>query len=250
MDDLKLPDALHGAKAAELPDYLVRYYWWAYLRPASIRIFDRRMVVSAILWGRYRYLCDLALEDIPPGSRVLQMACVYGDLSPRLAQRLGCKGRLDIVDIAPIQVQHARIKLAATPWARACVADAAEPGPDRYDTVLAFFLLHELPDARKHRVVDAALAQLRPGGKAIFIDYARPGPLHPLKPVMAAIFARLEPFAGTMWHSGIRSFATQSGPYEWSRSTLFGGLYQRVIATRPHEVADRQPELRVREAAE
>nr|WP_306264826.1 rhodoquinone biosynthesis methyltransferase RquA [Pararhizobium sp. IMCC3301] len=221
MHDVKLPGAPDGEQALELPDHLVRYYWWAYLRPASIRIFDRDVIVSAILWGQYRRLCDLALEGILPGSRVLQMACVYGDLSSRLAQRLGCKGRLDIVDIAPIQVHHARTKLAAAPWARSFVGDAAEPGPDRYDSVLSFFLLHELPDAHKHRVVDAALAQLRPGGRAIFIDYARPAPLHPLKPVMAGVFALLEPFARTMWHTGIRSLATQSEHYESSNRDRF-----------------------------
>ena len=40
--------------APALPNYLVRHYRWAYLRPTSLRIFDRPLVVSAILWGQYR----------------------------------------------------------------------------------------------------------------------------------------------------------------------------------------------------
>ncbi|HEU02654.1 MAG TPA: hypothetical protein ENH89_20550 [Aurantimonas coralicida] len=63
-------------------DYLERVYWWAYFRPASLRIFDHPAVVSAILWGQYRELCATAIAEIAPGERVLQMACVYGDLSP------------------------------------------------------------------------------------------------------------------------------------------------------------------------
>ena len=96
----------------ELPEYMEKTYWWAYLRPTSIRIFDRRPVVSAILWGQYRKLSDMALRQVSRHDRVLQLACVYGDLSTRLARHVGPKGALDIIDIAPIQVANARRKLA------------------------------------------------------------------------------------------------------------------------------------------
>ena len=79
--------------APALPDYLVRHYRWAYLRPTSLRIFDRPLVVSAILWGQYRRLSNAALAEIAPGANVLQLACVYGDLTPRLARHLGPAAR-------------------------------------------------------------------------------------------------------------------------------------------------------------
>jgi SAM-dependent methyltransferase len=221
-----------GYPDAQLPDYLERYYWWAYLRPASLRIFDRRWVVNAILWGQYRRLCDAAIAEMAPGTEVLQLACVYGDLTPRLARHLGPSGRLDVVDIAPLQIDNTRAKLKGMPWANAYVADAADPGSETYDTVLSFFLLHELPDALKTRVVDAALAQVRPGGLVIFIDYARPAPWHPLRPVMAAVFALLEPFAKTLWRREIISFATDAADFYWIREAHFGGLYQKTIAIR------------------
>ena len=50
-----------GDPETALPDYLERTYWWAYLRPASIRIFDHKVIVSAILWGQYRRLSDTVL---------------------------------------------------------------------------------------------------------------------------------------------------------------------------------------------
>ena len=222
-----------GAPAAPaIPGYLERYYWWAYLRPASLRVFDHPWVVNAILWGQYRRLCDAAIAEMAPGTEVLQLACVYGDLSPRLAVHLGQSGRLDIVDIAPIQVANTRAKLNALPWANTHVANAADRGAKTYDTVLSFFLLHELPDALKTRVVDAALAQVRPGGLAIFIDYARPSPWHPVRPVMAAVFALLEPFAKTLWRREIKSFATDAADHDWTRETSFGGLFQTTIAMR------------------
>ncbi len=219
--------------ASALPDYLERYYWWAYLRPASLRVFDHPAVVSAILWGQYRGLCDAALGAVQPGKRVLQLACVYGDLTPRLRDRLGPKGRLEVVDVAPIQIDNLAAKLGHDPRVALWVADAAAPGTSRFDTVLCFFLLHELPDGHKRRVVDAALDRLAPGGRAVFVDYARPMRWHPLRPVMRAVFALLEPFAAAMWRRDIRSFSSTPERFSWREKRTFGGLYQIVVAERP-----------------
>ena len=215
-----------------LPEYMEKTYWWAYLRPTSIRIFDRRPVVSAILWGQYRKLSDMTLRQISRNDRVLQLACVYGDLSARLARQIGPKGALDIIDIAPIQVVNARRKLADMPWVRVSVADAAEPRGADFDRVLTFFLLHELPDPLKRRAVDAALSAVGPRGKAVFVDYARPARWHPMRPVMAAVFALLEPYAAAMWDTPIATLASDPQDFSWQRKTHFGGLYQIVIAER------------------
>ncbi|MAN15037.1 MAG: hypothetical protein CL945_10275 [Dinoroseobacter sp.] len=110
---------------APLPAYLEQYYWWACLRPASLRVFDHPWAVNAILWGQYRRLCDAAIVEMAPGTEVLQLACVYGDLSPRLARHLGRSGRLDFVEIAPIQVANTRTKLNdALPLTRDYIAAA------------------------------------------------------------------------------------------------------------------------------
>ncbi len=216
-----------------VPDYLERHYWWAYLSPTGLRIFDHPTVASAILWGQYRRLTDAALAEIAPGVRVLQIACVYGDMSQRLAAHIGPGGALDVIDIAPIQVANATSKLGGFANALVRRADAADPGPDAYDAVLVFFLLHELPEARKRQVVDAALDRLAPGGRAVFVDYARPAPWHPLGPVMRLVFRLLEPFAVTMWRMPVRSFATRPGQFQWRDRRFFGRLYQVIVAERP-----------------
>ena len=46
-----------------IPDYLERVYWWAYVRPWAIRIFERRWLVNLILFGNYSRLIDVALEE-------------------------------------------------------------------------------------------------------------------------------------------------------------------------------------------
>lgn len=221
-----------GNPETALPDYLERTYWWAYLRPASIRIFDHKVIVSAILWGQYRRLSDTVLTRIASGDRVLQLACVYGDLSQRLARQVGPEGALDIVDIAPIQIANIRRKLVGMDWVRASVADATTTRAGSFDCVLSFFLLHEMPDPLKRRVVDAALAAVAPGGRAMFVDYARPLRWHPLRPVMAAVFTLLEPYAIAMWHTPIAALASHPQEFSWTRETRFAGLFQVVIAER------------------
>ena len=150
--------ARERATEPAIPEYLERLYWWAYLRPASIRIFDHPAMVQAILWGQYRRLSNTVLARIAPGESVLQLACVYGDLSERIARRVGPAGALDIVDVAPIQIANVRRKLAAYDQVLATIADAATPQTKHFDCVLSFFLLHELPDRLKREVVDAALS--------------------------------------------------------------------------------------------
>lgn len=223
------PSAVRGV----LPDYLDTHYWWAYLRPASIALFDHGPVVSAILWGCYRRLQRALFAELREGDSVLQAGCVYGDLSPRLAGLVGSAGQLEVIDIAPIQVANCRRKLKAFAHARAVLADAAAPLPATYDATISFFLLHELPDERKRRTVDALLDGLKPGGKAVFIDYHAPRRLHPLRLPMRLLFRLFEPFAARLWRRDIASFAARPGDFTWRKTTYFGGLYQKVVATRP-----------------
>ena len=161
-----------------------------------------------------------------------RLACVYGDLSQRLARQVGPEGALDIVDVAPIQIANIRRKLVGMDWVRASVADATTTRSGSFDCVLSFFLLHEMPDPLKRRVVDAALAAVAPGGRAMFVDYACPLRWHPLRPVMAAVFALLEPYATAMWHIPIAALASHPQEFSWTRETRFAGLFQVVIAER------------------
>ncbi len=215
-----------------MPDYMRDVYTWAYLRPRIARLLDRQAVVAAILWGNDRRLEQAVLDELRAGQRVLQPACVYGDFSAKLAAFLGPRGRLDVSDVSSLQVENCRRKLRAFGNAAVTLRDAADPAPGEYDAVCSFLLLHEMPDDYKHRVVDALLGSVVPGGKAIFIDYHRPHPLHPLKLVMSLIFDLLEPFAKSLWSAEIADFAGARDDFAWSKETYFGGLYQKTVARR------------------
>jgi SAM-dependent methyltransferase len=225
------------AIAPRMPAYLEEVYWWAYLRPASLAVFDHSIVVSAILWGNANHLKRAAFAEIRPGQKVLQPACVYGRFSLDLATLVSPQGRLDITDIAPIQVANCDRKLRKFPHARVRVADAAAPGGGPYDVVCCFFLLHELPDDHKCNVVDGLLDSLAPGGKAVFVDYHLPSPFHPLKGPTSVVFDCLEPFAKTLWRREVSSFATMAERFAWRKETYFGGLFQKVVAERTTSAA-------------
>ena len=231
----------HGSR--DVPAYLSDTYTWAYLSGFGTRFFDYQAVVNTILWGNADRLMDWVARDITAGSSVWQPAAVYGGFSRRLAARVGPGGSLTVSDVAPVQVELTARKLADLPQARVIRHDARESllSPDTaepvcVDTVACFFLLHEVPADAKRQVTASVLRTVRPGGRAIFVDYHAPALWHPLRPIMKVVFALLEPFARELWTTEIKSLAddaeTGKATFEWKKETLFGGLYQKVTATR------------------
>ena len=221
------------AGALQVPAYLTETYNWAYLNPRNVQLLDREFVVATILWGNHNRLRQSAFEEIRPGQQVLQSSCVYGDFSPALARHVGPHGRLQVLDVAPIQVERCRRKLHDLPQATVRLANAAEPSGEFYDAVCCYFLLHEVPTEFKCRIVDALLESVGPGGKVIFVDYNKPHFAHPLKVVTSLVFDTLESYAKDLWHNEIANFASAPDNFVWRKQTYFGDLFQKVTACRP-----------------
>lgn len=222
------------SKTPIVPAYIEQTptYRFAYLQRFAPLIFDHPFVVSTILWGNAGRLTRAVLGELHEGQSVLQPACVYGDFSSQLGRFLGPRGSLDLIDILPVQVANSRRKLSNLPQVRVRLADAAAPTGRTYDAVCCFFLLHELPDTYKRRVVDNLLASVRPGGKVIFVDYHEPRRTNPVKGIVSLVFRYLEPFAHSLWERDIRSFASDANGYVWRTETYFGCLFQKTVASR------------------
>lgn len=227
---------LESLERVPLPDYLQQTYWWAYLHPAAVRFFERQWLVNLILWGNFARLRDAALAEIGssiPG-KVLQVACVYGNFTERLVQRLEPTGRLDVVDVAPVQLENLKTKLADASRVALHHQDSTHLrfADASYDCVVLFFLLHEQPEGVRTQTIAQALRVVKPGGKVIFVDYHRPSLLNPFRYVMTAILKTLEPFAMDLWRKDIVAWLP-----DWARAatvkkqTFFGGLYQKVVVT-------------------
>jgi ubiquinone/menaquinone biosynthesis C-methylase UbiE len=221
---------------AGVPDYLRDLYWWAYVHPRAIRFFERQWLVNLILWGNYGRLRDLALDTLGAQvqGRTLQIACVYGDLTPRLTARLAPGAHLDVVDIVPGQLQNLATKLPADSPVRLSCGDSAvlpfESGS--MDQVLLFFLLHEQPEEVRRRTLAEALRVARPGGRIVIVDYHRPRAVHPLFAPMAGVLAALEPFALDLWRHPLSHWLPADRPIaSLATRTYFGGLYQLASIT-------------------
>jgi hypothetical protein len=61
------------------PEYLAVHYWWAYVHPWAVKLFERQWLVNLILWGQYGRLRDAALVEFGDaiGGTTLQVACAY-----------------------------------------------------------------------------------------------------------------------------------------------------------------------------
>lgn len=228
-------EALRSAEIP-IPKYLSQTYWWAYLHPLGVRVFERQWLVNLILWGNFARLRDGALHELDDeiNGRVLQIACVYGNFTDRIVERLGPAGQLDVVDVASVQLKNLNAKL--TDSARVALHHQDSTNlefPDAsFDRVMLFFLLHEQPEEVRSRTVAEAARVVKPGGKLIFVDYHQPRRLNPFRYIMQPILRTLEPFAMDLWSKEIIDWMPDTvNPRAVDKQTVFGGLYQKVVIT-------------------
>lgn len=219
-----------------IPDYLQRYYWWAYVHPNAVRLFERQWLVNAILCGNFARLRDAVLDEFgaPICGRTLQIACVYGDFSVRLAERIGPGGSLDVIDVLAIQLQNLRRKLTASAPVTLYQRDSTALGfaDASYDQAVIFFLLHEQPPLVREQTIAEALRVVKPGGKLVIVDYHRPAYLHPLRYLLRPLLRVLEPYALDLWDQDIGEWMPNAGQLTWiGKQTFYGGLYQKVMIT-------------------
>ena len=217
-----------------IPEYLSKVYWWAYLHPNAVRLFEREWLVNLILWGNFSRLRDSALAELGEriDGRLLQIACVYGDFTQRIVARLEPEARLDVIDVAAIQLDNLRAKL--NPDQRIHLhrqdASALHFADASFDSTLLFFLLHEQPEEVRRATLAEAMRVTRPGGKVIMVDYHKPLASNLLRYLMYGVLKALEPFALDLWCHDIADYLPplQKGD-TMIKSTAFGALYQKIV---------------------
>ena len=220
-------DAAHTG----IPSYLERVYWWAYVHPKAVYVFERQWLVNLILWGNFGRLRDRAIELLSPGfdGKTLQIACVYGDLTARMAAQVPETGQLDVVDILPVQLDNLQRKLPAGHRVGAIHGNSAhlDVADGAYDQALLFFLLHAQPEDVRRATLSEALRVVRPGGRLVIVDYHQPKKTHPLRWLMRQVLTHLEPFAMDLWHRPVEDWLPPDHRAKIvSHELSCGGLYQ------------------------
>ena len=225
-----------ASQSTDVPGYLAETYWWAYVHPGAIRLFERQWLVNLILWGNFGRLRDAALAalglDTP--ARILQVACVYGDLTARLLHRAAPGSTLDVVDVLPLQLANLARKLPADAAVNMIRGDSAtmDLDPGSYDRALLFFLLHEQPKDVRIATIAQTLRAVRPGGRIVIVDYHRPSLFNPLFLPMKGILHTLEPFAMDLWRREITDWLpADTSVSAVEKTTSLGGLYQMLTIT-------------------
>lgn len=221
----------------KVPDYLQKNYWWAYVHPRAVRFWDRQWLINLILFGNFVRLRDAALAEFAPHAkgRTLQVACVYGDFTVKLAERIAPGGSLDVVDVLPIQLNNLRRKIHPHTPVTLHYADSTGLGfaDATFDQVIVFFVLHEQPTGVREKTVEEAVRVLKPGGKVVFVEYHRPVRWHPLHLVfLEPIVHFLEPFSPALWNHHISEWLPKNRtPKDIKQTLYFGKLYQKVVVT-------------------
>lgn len=224
------------APIERLPDYLVKHYDWAYLWPVSVWFFDHQPIINAILFGNYRRIMDETLRLLEPAraGRTLQIAGVYGELTPKLARHID---DLHVIDVAAVQLAAAERKLAAigrTAQLERMNAERLRYGDASFDTALMFLLLHELPAEARRNSLREAIRVLKPGGTFVIAEYGEKRKrhfFHRFAP-MRWILTWAEPFLGGFWSEDLAD-VLQDCAREVGRGIeldehvdIFGGFYR------------------------
>jgi len=208
-----------------VPDYLARYYWWAYLWRWGIWLFDHQPVINAILFGQYDTLLKktLALVETRPDARLLQLTCVYGKLTPALLVVSG--NDVHLCDVAEGQLLLARNKTrhvaACCPLARMNAENLAYAN-ESFDQVIVFFLLHEMPPEARRRTFAEIARVIRPGGSVLITEYAETPCHHLLYRFVPFrwLLGHLEPFLPGFWQEDV---AARLGDALWNEGKSLEG---------------------------
>jgi ubiquinone/menaquinone biosynthesis C-methylase UbiE len=222
--------------AIAVPSYLAQTYWWAYVHPRAVQLFERQWLVNLILWGNFGKLRDAAIDALGPmPGRTLQVACVYGDLTARISKKTPKGGELDVVDVLPVQLDNLARKLPRDSGVGLLQGDSSRLAFDSasYDRALLFFLLHEQPEEVRKGTIAEALRVVKPGGRLVIVDYHRPSLRNPLYWPMVGILKTLEPFAMDLWERELSAwFPADAQVADFEKKTFFGGLYQLITLTK------------------
>ncbi len=218
------------------PEYLVRNYWWAYLSPAGVWFFRHQLIINLVLFGQYRAILSVLTAHLGETrcKRMLQLTCAYGELTPTLA---GLTEELHLNDVAAIQLQLARNALSRcsrTAQVARMNAESLAYATDSFDTLVIFFLLHELPPAARQRALEEALRVLKPGGRLLVAEYGANRGIHPLHRFLPLrwVMERLEPFlrdfCGSDLHGQLQKCAARHDKslHLAGETAVFGGYYR------------------------
>jgi demethylmenaquinone methyltransferase/2-methoxy-6-polyprenyl-1,4-benzoquinol methylase/phosphoethanolamine N-methyltransferase len=137
-------------------------------------------IVNLLSLGQERKLrqATLALANVRPGERILEVGCGTGSLALAAKTQAGPGSQVAGIDVAPDMLEAARRKAASAGLEIQFKLGRIEaiPFPDaQFDLVLSSLMLHHIPgDEAKQQALIEVFRVLKPGGRLLIVDFAPP----------------------------------------------------------------------------
>jgi len=225
-----------------VPEYLARYYWWAYLWRPAIWFFDHQPIINLILFGQYKRLMMQTLQCLEsrPAGRLLQLTCVYGKLTPTLLEVPGNQP-MYLIDVATAQLQASRSKLAPARRAQLLPArmnaESLAFQDNSFSTILIFFLMHEMPTTARQRTLAETVRVLQPGGRLVITEYGEEPCDHWIYRMhwLRKQLLFWEPFLEDFWREDLSALLQQEAHRQGKaieqveRHPVFDGFYRVLV---------------------
>ena len=215
----------------KFPPYLTDIYSWLYLNPKLYKFLDNSTLLNILTLGHHHLLTEEINKELSPHAKVLQIGATLGNQITQTYNSLNALGSYTIIDIVPqlLDIKREKHMKQHISWIE---SDASKTINDTYDTIICPMLLHELPPLTRAKLLENIINALKPEGKAIFIDYHLPSSYNPLKYIIRAVNRLYQPFAEDLWKKSIRDLTPNAELCTWSKQTLFGDIYQKVVASK------------------
>lgn len=217
--------------AKNQPAYMNILFNKIYAHSKICGLLDDSRVVQLTDFGATNKLIKDLLRDVPKNAHVLQVGLTFGTEIDALYNKIHKRGKLDIFDLSSTQISLAAQKYADYDMTITDY-DAANPWDEKYDIIICYNLLHELPLKTRATVMDNVLNGLTTGGKAVFVDYAKPKTWNLLQYPLKWFNRLYRPFAESLWQQPIENFCTQKDNFRWHHSYYHGHMFQKTVAIR------------------
>ncbi len=165
------------------------------------RVADRYDMMNDLMSLGSHRLMKRAVVDfaaVRAGDSVLDLAGGTGDMAARLARRVGKDGKVVLADVNPAMLRIGRDRVLDEGHGNVLpvIADAEQlPLPDAaFDAVVIAFGLRNV--TRKHVALEEMRRILRPGGRALVLEFS-----HPVNPWLARgyrLFSNAWPAVGRL----------------------------------------------------
>lgn len=218
-------------KLNELPPYMDLFSNKMYYRRGLCGVLDDSRVAHFNSFYAYKKIIKDMLHDITKNAHVLQIGLTFGDEISAVYEKVHKHGKFDIFDISDVQVERAKERYENYNI-NIMNYNAVLPWDEKYDVIICYNLLHELPLKTRQKIMDNALNGLTNGGKAIFVDFAEPEFFNPLKWPLFLYNRLYRPFCESLWDEPLENFCSMKDEFRWNHSYYQWRLFQKVVATR------------------